>query len=153
MSNYRKDCHSHLNEEYETVENPKAIWEAAGLVLDHSVSMRFRFAAESIENLTVKIRCDDQEWAISSFETSTDKENQYYAYFNGLTARQMRQVVYVTVYEGDTAVSNTLTYSIETYAFNKQNEARVGDLVKAMMRYGDSAAAYGTASPLPEDEF
>lgn len=144
---------SHLNEEYEAVENPKAVWEAAGLILDNSVSMRFRFTAESIENLIVKIRCGDQEWTISSFEASADNENQYYAYFNGLTARQMRQVVYVTVYEGDTAVSNTLTYSIETYAFNKQNEARVGDLVKAMMRYGDSAVAYGTASPLPEDEF
>ena len=144
---------SHLDEEYETVENPKAVWEAAGLVLDHAITMRFRFTAENIENLIVKIRCDDQEWTISSFEASADKENQYYAYFNGLTARQMRQVVYVTVYEGDTAVSNTITYSMETYACNKQDEPRLGDLVKAMMRYGDSAAAYGTASPLPEDEF
>lgn len=147
------DLSSHLNPEYATVENPTAFWEAAGLVLDHAVTMRFRFSAESTENLTVKIRCSDQEWTISSFEAFPDKEYQYYAYFNGLTARQMRDVVYVTIYEGDTAVSNTLTYSIETYAFNKQNENRLGDLIKAMMRYGDSAAAYGTAAPLPEDEF
>ena len=144
---------SHLDEEYETVENPRAAWKAAGLVLDHSVSMRFRFAAESIDNLTVKITTGDQQWTINTFEPYSDDENQYYAYFNGLSARQMRDVVYVTIYEGDTAISNTLTYSIETYAFNKQNEARVGDLVKAMLRYGDSAAAYGTAAPLPEDKF
>lgn len=142
---------SKLNPEFETVESPKATWEAAGLVLDNTVTMRFRFTAESIENLTAKVRCGEQEWTVSSFETAS--ENEYYAYFNGLSARQMRDLVYITIYEGDTAVSNTLTYSIETYACNKQDEPRLGDLLKAMIRYGDSAVTYGTASSLPEDEF
>ena len=144
---------SHLNSRYEIAESPKATWEAAALVLDHAVTMRFRFSAESTENLVVKIRCGEQEWIISSFEAVPDKDNQYYAYFNNLAARQMRDIVYATIYEGDTAVSNTLTYSIETYAYSMQEIDRLGDLVKAMMRYGDAAAAYGTASPLPEDEF
>ena len=143
---------SHLNPEYETVENPSVTWEAAGLVLDHSVTMRFRLTAESTENLTVKIQCGDQQWTVHTFEVFPEQDNQYYVYFNGLSARQMREIVYVTVYEGDTPVSNTLTYSIETYACNKQEEPRLSDLVKAMMRYGDSAVAYGTA-PLPDDEF
>ena len=90
----------------------------------------------------VKIEAAGQEWTITQFQAVADKPGQYTFDFSGLSARQMHEIVSVTVYQGDTAVSNTLQYSIETYAFNKQNEARIGDLVLAMMRYSDSAAAY-----------
>ena len=132
---------SKLNTKAAVVDNAKATWKAAALVLNNGVTMRFRFAAESTEGLTVKIVAAGQEWTVSQF-TAAEQAGQYYADFSGLSARQMREVVSVTVMEGDTAVSNTLEYSVETYAYNKQNEARIGDLVLAMMRYGDSAAAY-----------
>ena len=50
----------------------------------------------------------------------------------------------MTVYNGDTAVSNTIRYSIESYAYAQQNstDANLVELVKAMMKYGDSAKAY-----------
>jgi hypothetical protein len=53
----------------------------------------------------------------------------------------MRELVYVTVYDGDTAVSNTLCYSIESYAYAKQNDSdtNLKNLLIAMMRYGDAA--------------
>ena len=57
----------------------------------------------------------------------------------------MRQAVEATVYQNDVAVSNTLTYSVESYAAKHQNDVTplyLADLVKAMMLYGDSAAAY-----------
>ena len=131
---------SKLNTKAEVVDNAKATWKAAALRLDTAVTMSFRFEAESTEGLSVKITNGTQTWTVTEF---VDLGNgQYNAYFSGLSARQMRDVVSVTVMEGDTAVSNTLEYSIETYAYNKQNEARLGDLVLAMMRYGDSAAAY-----------
>ena len=65
-------------------------------------------------------------------------------YFSGLSVRQMRESVFVTVYEGSTRVSNTLRYSVETYAHSKLNDTNVKlvDLVKAMMRYGISAENY-----------
>ena len=132
---------SKLNTKAVVVDNAKATWKAASLVLNNGVTIRFRFAAESTEGLTVKIVAAGQEWTVSQF-TAAEQAGQYYADFSGLSARQMREVVSVTVMEGDTAVSNTLEYSVETYAYNKQNEARIGDLVLAMMRYGDSAAAY-----------
>ena len=131
---------SKLNTKAVVVENATVTWKAASLVLDNAVTMRFRFAADSVDGLTVKVTGAGQEWTISQFEDAGD--GQYYVYFSGLSARQMREVVSVTVYEGDTAVSNTLEYSIETYACKTQNVARLGDLVLAMMRYGDSAAAY-----------
>jgi len=131
-----------LNTKYATVENAKATWKAAMLVLENAVTMRFRFAAESTEGLSVKVEMGGQTYTITSFEADPDNAGQYYATFNGTVARQMRETVLVTVYEGDTAVSNTLSYSIESYACGMQNVARVGELVKAMMKYGDSAAAY-----------
>ena len=133
-----------LSTKYLTVNNAKATWKAAGLVLDNSVTMRFRFEADSIDNLSVKIVAAGQEWYVTEFEPDVDKDRQYYAYFSGLSARQMRESVFVTVYEGDTRVSNTLRYSVETYAFNKQNDTNVklADLVKTMMRYGISAENY-----------
>ena len=133
-----------LSTKYQTVKNAKATWKAAGLVLDNSVTMRFRFEAKSIDNLSVKVVAAGQEWYITEFESVVGKDGQYYAYFSGLSARQMRENVFVTVYEGDTRVSDTLRYSVETYAYNKQNDAntKLADLVKAMMRYGISAENY-----------
>ena len=131
---------SKLNTKAVVVDNAKATWKAAALRLDNAVTMCFRFEAESAEGLSVKITNGTQTWTVT--ELLDLGNGQYNAYFSGLSARQMREVVSVTVMEGDTAVSNTLQYSIETYAFKKQNEARLGDLVLAMMRYGDSAAAY-----------
>jgi hypothetical protein len=45
-------------------------------------------------------------------------------------------------------VSNTARYSVESYAYNNQNAANsnLAKLVKAIIRYGDSAKAYVEAS-------
>ena len=124
------------------VAEEAATWKAAGLVLDNSVVMRFRFAAESLEGLSVKIAAAGKEWTVSEFEAVEGKNGQYYVYFNELDAHQMRETVSVTVYKGGVVASKTLTYSVESYVYAMQDVARVGDLVKAMICYGDSAAAY-----------
>ena len=57
----------------------------------------------------------------------------------------MSTLVEFTVYDGDgAAVTNTLTYSIESYAASKANnsDANLVALVKAMMKFGDGAKAY-----------
>ena len=58
----------------------------------------------------------------------------------------MSEKVYLTMYKNDVAVSNTVCYSIESYAYNKQNstDTALANLVKAMMKYGNSAYAYVT---------
>ena len=64
-------------------------------------------------------------------------------YFDGYNASQMSDAVYVTAYIGDTAVSNTLRYSIESYAASKMGEnTELTELLCAMMKYGDAAAAF-----------
>ena len=130
---------------YETVANPTVTWKAGGLLLEDAVTMRFKFAADSVEGLTVKFYTQNNPtgWTVNSdaFVKTTDG---YYVYFNGLKARQMRETVYVTVYRDDVAISNTVSYSIESYAYAKQNDQNVKltALLEAMMKYGDSAYRY-----------
>lgn len=133
-----------LDTAYKTVDDPKAKWKGAGLHLQEAVSMRLKFTAESIDGLTIKIESGSSTWTISSEKFKEESAGVYYVYFTGLNAGQMRQGVLLTIYDGDTPVSNTVCYSIESYAYEKQNSTIAGlaDLVKAMIRYGDSACAY-----------
>lgn len=132
-----------LDTTYKTVENSFATWKGAGLNLQDAVAMRLKFTAENIDGLTVKIESGESTWTISS-NKFMEEDGVYYVYFTGLDAGQMRQSVYLTICEGDTPVSNTVCYSIGSYAYEKQNSTIDGlpELVKAMMKYGDSAYAY-----------
>lgn len=132
-----------LNTAYETVESPKATWRGAGLQLNDAVSVRLSFKTDNVENLKVVVKTDSQEWTLDTDEF-VENNGAYYVYFNGLHAGQMRETFYITIYEGNTAVSNTARYSIESYAEQKVNDfdLDLADLVVAMMKYGDSANAY-----------
>ena len=133
---------------YATVENPSAAWASVGLVLEDAVTMRFKFTTTRIDGLTVKITSDTnpEGWVIDAsnfrYEEATGR---YYVDFGGLHAGQMRECVYVTVYDGDTAISNTLRYAVESYAYRYAESTAyptLAELVKAMMRYGDAAYAF-----------
>ena len=107
--------------------------------------MRFKFSVSSIEGITVKFYTDENPggWVVGADEL-VETSGGYYVYFDGLRARQMRETVYITVYRGDTAISNTVSYSIESYAYAKKNDsnAKLTALLEAMMKYGDSAYRY-----------
>lgn len=128
---------------YKTIDNPTVQWKGGGLNLQDSVTMRFKISAESIENLTVIAETDTTIWTISAeeFEATT---GGYYVFFDGLDASQMSEAVYLTVYDGDMPVSNTICYSIESYAYSKQSstDTNLVNLLEAMMKYGNSASAY-----------
>ena len=71
--------------------------------------------------------------------------NNYYVDYNGLDAGQLRDVITAEIYQGEILVSKTLTFSAEYYAaYQAQNstDANLVALVKAMTKYGDSAAAF-----------
>lgn len=132
------------NLEYKTIDNPSVQWKGGGLNLQKSVGMRFKISADNIETLTVKVTNDIGEETIITSDAFEVTDGGYYVFFEGLNAGQMSDVVYLTVYDGETAVSNTIRYSIESYAYSKQNsnDVKLSELVKAMIKYGDSAKAY-----------
>ena len=132
------------NTAYKTIENPAVTWKGAGLNLQKSVTMRFKIAADSIDRLSVKVESESGgKWTIPS-KSFVKTDGGYYIYFNGLNAGQMSEPVYLTVYNGDTVVSDTICYSVESYAYTKKGSTDLvlNDLLTAMMKYGNAAYAY-----------
>ncbi len=143
-TNIERTLETVQNTQYETIENPSVLWKGAGLTLQDSIAMRFKIVADNIENLCVKVVNANGEWIIPSSAFELIEEGSYYVYFDTLSAAQMSEPIYLTVYNGDVAVSHTIRYSIESYAYAKQNDqdTKLVELVKAMIKYGDSAYAY-----------
>ncbi len=139
---------SATNTAFRTVESPAVVWVGASLRLNNSVTMQFVFTAADTDGVTIRVENGSGallgEIAAQAF---TQVGSYKVAAFSGLTAKQMREVVYVTAYRGETPISNTIAYSIESYAFAKQNDAdaNLAALVTAMMKYGDAAYAYADA--------
>ncbi|MBR6825279.1 MAG: hypothetical protein IKM59_01895, partial [Oscillospiraceae bacterium] len=66
---------------------------------------------------------------------------QIYAFtVDTLLAAELRSVVSVQIYNGDTPVSCTLQYSADTYG--KGKAGKLLELCKALFAYSDSAKAY-----------
>ncbi|MBR6826301.1 MAG: hypothetical protein IKM59_07115, partial [Oscillospiraceae bacterium] len=67
-------------------------------------------------------------------------EGRYSFDFDGLLAAELRTVLSAAVYAGDTRLSNTLEYSVDTYC--KGKPGTLGTLCQALMAYADSSKAY-----------
>lgn len=134
-----------LNTAVEEVSDPQAAWAGAGLYLQDSITMRFYFKADSIEGLTAHIT-DDQGKLLAEipYTAFVNTANGWQISFRGMNAGKMKTKVWISLQKDGVAVSNTLQYSIESYAYAKQDStiAYLGDLCKAMMRYGNAAYAY-----------
>lgn len=137
---------SALDTSYKTVSAPTVQWSGASLSLSSSILMNFVFKTNSVDGLTVKVENADGKviGSFTSAEFANTDTDTYSVKFRGLKAGQLKDKVYVTVYKGDTAVSNTLQYSVETYAASKcgGSDQNLSDLLHAMMKYGTSAYAY-----------
>ena len=76
-------------------------------------------------------------------ETNTGR---YIHFFDGLDSRQMRDVIYATVYANGEAVTATYSYSIATYAYIASTSAAASQnlvtLTERMVIFGDSALAH-----------
>ncbi|MBR4733973.1 MAG: BspA family leucine-rich repeat surface protein [Lachnospiraceae bacterium] len=123
----------------------KATIVTAALYLEAAVNIQFKFTAEDLTGLKVVI--SDENGVLAELTPNPlwiDANGRYYVTFGGLNAGQMRKTVYATVMQGSKAVSNTMCYSIESYAASQSNSTveNLPELLHAMMRYGDSAKAF-----------
>ena len=138
------DCTSFVKNDAASV-----VFTAASLSLRDKVTVRYELDASdyegSVNDLALHITYVDIDGKeteavipVSSFEQSNGK---YLVSFSRLNAVQMRTVLHASVYAGDICVSDTLAYSIESYASAMAGGGdALANLVLAMMRYGDSAA-------------
>ena len=71
------------------------------------------------------------------------------ATYDNVGAKEMRKPITATFFMGDEVITQTITWSVESYVAQVRANAKSTDadiaLVNAMLTYGDSVAAYLTA--------
>ena len=133
---------------YATVTAPTVAWKQAALVLLDSVTVQYAFVVSDstpLEELTIRVEAAGKTWNISAAEAKWDSKNAYYLFdFSKLVPSQMGEGILITMYKGGTAVSNTIRYSIESYAHSDSvaKDPVLKTLVEEMLQYGDSVKEY-----------
>ena len=135
------------------VTNPRVAVSGCTLIFESKIVMKFVFDPTdylhdggSLSDLRVVVR--DADGGILRTFLSDEFVNYNAAgtlksvLFDDLGATEMRKAVIFQVMAGDTAVSNSRTYSIQNYAYSKQTDARQGELMRELIKYGDSMAAW-----------
>ena len=135
------------------VTNPRVAVSGCTLIFESKIVMKFVFNPTdylndggSLSDLRVVVR--DADGGILRTFLSDEFVNYNAAgtlksvLFDDLGATEMRKAVIFRVMAGDTAVSNSRTYSIQSYAYSKQTDARQGELMRELIKYGDSMAAW-----------
>ena len=133
------------NPNYKEIENASVIWKGAGLSLYDSVSVRYTFTAENIHDLSFRVTCNDRIWNYDRDDIIDNGDGTYSILFTDLNADQMSDAIYITAYNSDIEVSNTLCYSVESYAalvHSSMPNSGLEDLTRAMIKYGTAAKKY-----------
>lgn len=131
------------------LDNPSVIWLGRGLSLENKIVVRFIFSAGgylgnpeelSLELSYVNHRGEAVTKRIYHPKVYNQSNDSYVFDVDVLDAADMRQVLSVAVYAGQARLSRTAQYSIDTYGMGKTGTLLA--LCKAMVAYGDSAAAF-----------
>jgi hypothetical protein len=136
------------NRQLADLGNPTAKWLGKSLILDSKVTLRYVVdltACETTDNITLRVRYRDyagaEQTAVLTEAEPYGSVDGYYSFdFSGLLAAELRTELRVSVYCGNTRLSQTLRYSPDTYGNNKTGA--LGELCKALFAYSDSAKAY-----------
>ena len=124
-------------------------WAGKALILDSKVCLKFIFTkgtyVGAIADLTLHVSYTDtygatKEVVLADAELYNEKLGYYAFTLDTMLAAELRSVVSVQVYAGNTPVSCTLQYSADTYGNNKTGALL--DVCKALFAYSDSAKSY-----------
>ena len=149
LSNAEAVAFGSTNETLSDLENPAITWAGKSLSLDSKVAVKYIFTPDGYEGnvaaLSLKVTYtnligEETEVTLSSPQVYDSGKNRYAFTFDGLLAAELRNVVEVAVYAGETRLSQTLRYSPDTYGNNKSGQLLV--LCKALFAYSDSAKAF-----------
>ncbi len=137
------------NQTIQDVQNPPITWGGKALKMETKVTVRFVMNATNyignLDDLSLRISFTNvngqTESVILTEHVLYDASRNFYSFdFDGLLAAELRAVMTVAVYEGDTQVSPTLKYSVDTFGNGKTGT--LGAAVQAMIAYSDSALAF-----------
>ncbi len=135
----------------EDFDEPLLTWASNALSLESRVVVRFVFRNNGYEGelqaLSLRLSYTDCRGVFTEVTLRGAREyapntGLYVFDFEDLPASEMRSVLSAVIYEGDTRLSQTRQYSVDTYGIGKTG--MVLTLNQAMIAYGDSATAYFT---------
>ncbi len=136
-------------ESVEELDGATAEINGKNLMFGSSVYLLYRMAfaeGQDMSNVKIVFRYEDnsgntrsQTVRASRFGTSGE---YYTADCTNIIPSAMRSIVSATIYDGNTPISDTLNYSIETYVHNRaasSTSATFKTLIKDMLKFGISA--------------
>lgn len=128
---------------YKDIDNEIVTWKSATLLFQDAIVIRLRLTATDMTGISCKVTSGDgREWIIENEDiTWNASAARYEIHFDGLYAFDLSTAVYFTMMKDGVEVSDTLSYSVESYVAGKITGSQAA-LLKAMMMYGDSAAIY-----------
>lgn len=144
------------NYSLQKLDNASVKWKNVGLRLEEDIAIRYTFTVPdevAASNPTIRFTNASNNAIIE--QVTLDKCESMgggtYKYYLELPVNMMRTVVEAAVCSDSTKISSTLEYSIVSYAARQisrlsgssnANDKALVDLLKAMIKYGDSAASY-----------
>ena len=130
-----------INTSYATVTNAKAKWASHSLHLDNAIDIKLGFTADApVSKLSVKVVTPNETVTIT--DGIWYEDGKYYVVFDGVSLEQVSDVFYFTIMDGNTAVSNTLSYNVQSYAYVVQNDAELAPLTQALVVCSEKALFY-----------
>ena len=112
---------------------------AAGVRFGYINRLFFKFTAEDLNGLTVKV--NDTLYTAADFALVEGTENTYIIYSKGIYATEFDKVFEVVLAINGEEVQ-TLEYSVKSYVKAKQDDPEMGALVRALYNYGKSSELY-----------
>ncbi len=134
------------------VQTPVITWGGKALMLDSKIVVRYVFNATNytgdLSKLSLRVSFVNINGATENVVLTGpvlyDASRSFYSFdFDGLLAAELRTVMSVAVYEGDTQLSETLEYSVDTFGNGKTGTLLT--VLQAMVAYSDSAKAFFSA--------
>lgn len=131
------------------VESPTVTWGGKALMLDSKVVVRFVVNTTGytgdLNDLSLHVSFvnvnGETESIVLTEHVLYDASRNFYSFdFDGLLAAELRTVMSVAVYKGETQVSETLEYSVDTFGNGKTGTLLT--VMQAMVAYSDSARAF-----------
>ncbi|MBQ8350927.1 MAG: right-handed parallel beta-helix repeat-containing protein [Clostridia bacterium] len=130
-------------------------FHGASLILDDLPAIRVYVATMSgisVSNVTVEVSMNEDFSSKTSLPLQwSEEKSAYYVTLNGIPAARMRTPLYFRITDG-TGVSQTLTYSAESYAARSQAGGYASlSVTERLFAYADAAEVYATVSGQAKD--
>ena len=119
-------------------------WTGAGLECGSRMSMYFTLTTAAGDATSVEVTINGRTTVYEYADMMTDDPTVCRVVFRGISASEYGDVVTAVLKNNGTPVQ-TLTYSVNSYVYSKQNDTAVenlAQLVKAIYNYGKSAKDY-----------